>query len=1038
MPRENDVKIRVEFELKGQQALNQTKKALADLSKRSSKTGQDASKALKSITPAMEEVWQQTERLAEHWKTSFQQALPFAKKLGKGFRFAAEDTLQLAKAADTVANKYDVSFKRAYSALRKFGVGSKHTKAEVDKLADEAVKFANKWGISFQAAIQHQARLSSEVRKKSNDIKKSLNVVHSDVDKTAKVARKFSQRWGVSFKSAYNHVKKLSVAVKKDTRIVSHDVDKVSKVARTFAKNWGVSFDQAYKHVSKMGVGMTKTAKIVERDTKKMGTNLTFLAWHFRYLGSIFDRIGRQIVRSIKNVTMVSAELEESFLSIRTAAVMYGQDAERATAFSKELALTGLMPLIEAASSVKNLMITGIGLPELEKFAYRYLDVAFLMTSGMDEMQKSLEVISKSMLRGTLVLSADVTARMLWTETEKRLQKTLGVSMKELSARRKMMEILKTIEEKYAATLGFHQMEMETTRATMNRLNTAIALIKDSLGKALVPLVEAAAQSMAKLATYITIVIDTMGPMVPILMAVGVAVAFFVSKISWSIGILLSFAKIAGAASLALWKIYLPIIAVSAIVVGATYLWLKYSGALDKVKTSAAAIDSQLQQLKDTYQGLTDIGEDSIEADEDRALAHRRRVEDLEEDLERERSKGLWANQMTIKDLEKRLKRENEDWGRYMKGRGEASDTGNKGLLGGLTGLFGDVEDVTKAHSDKIKSLWNALGVGSFKEFQEGITDPLVWREMRNIVLGKLKDIGKAILEWWEDTIGDPLWRKIFVDEMARHILLVGDTIQAMFEGLFGSVGNAMAIITGTTFAAIFIKQFAVKMAAIGVAASSIGAGFGAKVGFAASAALTAALPATITVGIFLLTGAALTQAIRFRSEVQDIWDGVANLQRSTNELFDLHNQQLKEGIINAEEFKDTMDDVYRVEKQVISTAEEASEPLMKQFLKKIKVHDPIVAVEASVVTGIGKTFDFLKGIFKQYGGIVPGPIGKPMPIIAHGGERIVPSRDPSGGAITVNINNPSVRSEGDIQAIANQVKEILGQRNRFARLGAY
>ena len=122
----------------------------------------------------------------------------------------------------------------------------------------------------------------------------------------------------------------------------------------------------------------------------KLGSSVIIAAWQFRYLGNMFQKFSQQMVRGITDVVKVSAELQESFLSIDIAAVMFGQDVDRATKFVKELSLTGLIPLTAAADAVDNLMVTGIGLPEMERFTYRYLDVATLFTSGMDEMEKSI------------------------------------------------------------------------------------------------------------------------------------------------------------------------------------------------------------------------------------------------------------------------------------------------------------------------------------------------------------------------------------------------------------------------------------------------------------------------------------------------------------------------------------------------------------------------------------------------------------------------------------------------------------------------
>ena len=63
-------------------------------------------------------------------------------------------------------------------------------------------------------------------------------------------------------------------------------------------------------------------------------------------------------------------------------------------------------------------------------------------------------------------------------------------------------------------------------------------------------------------------------------------------------------------------------------------------------------------------------------------------------------------------------------------------------------------------------------------------------------------------------------------------------------------------------------------------------------------------------------------------------------------------------------------------------------------------------------------------------GGVVPGPIGSPQPIMAHGGERIVPAGGPSGGGggVTININT----GVGDPQAIARAVANALEDYNRL------
>lgn len=61
-------------------------------------------------------------------------------------------------------------------------------------------------------------------------------------------------------------------------------------------------------------------------------------------------------------------------------------------------------------------------------------------------------------------------------------------------------------------------------------------------------------------------------------------------------------------------------------------------------------------------------------------------------------------------------------------------------------------------------------------------------------------------------------------------------------------------------------------------------------------------------------------------------------------------------------------------------------------------------------------------------GGRVPGPMGAPVPIIAHGGETVVPAgMGGSGSGVTINIT----AGVGDPQAIARSVVDALRTYNR-------
>jgi len=65
-----------------------------------------------------------------------------------------------------------------------------------------------------------------------------------------------------------------------------------------------------------------------------------------------------------------------------------------------------------------------------------------------------------------------------------------------------------------------------------------------------------------------------------------------------------------------------------------------------------------------------------------------------------------------------------------------------------------------------------------------------------------------------------------------------------------------------------------------------------------------------------------------------------------------------------------------------------------------------------------------------ESGGFVDAPRGTAVPIIAHGGEMVIPAeqsgRMGGGSNINIVINNPSVRNDSDITNLRKQIDEVL------------
>lgn len=84
---------------------------------------------------------------------------------------------------------------------------------------------------------------------------------------------------------------------------------------------------------------------------------------------------------------------------------------------------------------------------------------------------------------------------------------------------------------------------------------------------------------------------------------------------------------------------------------------------VDKHDKTVRELKSQISDLEREYtKAINKINSNFKDNQEDEALAHRRKVEDIQREIDEEISKGLWADQTKIRNLERELARENEDY----------------------------------------------------------------------------------------------------------------------------------------------------------------------------------------------------------------------------------------------------------------------------------------------------------------------------------------------------------------------------------------
>ena len=140
-----------------------------------------------------------------------------------------------------------------------------------------------------------------------------------------------------------------------------------------------------------------------------------------------------------------------------------------------------------------------------------------------------------------------------------------------------------------------------------------------------------------------------------------------------------------------------------------------------------------------------------------------------------------------------------------------------------------------------------------------------------------------------------------------------------------------------------------------------------------------------------------------------------------------------------------SQDNMPQIEKEVKGPFQRITDVIAEAI---VKLGDWISKVkEAATIKTSKGDISFLSGIIgRQHGGIVPGSVGQPIPIMAHGGERITPrgsnieapfAGGGGGGGVTINMNGQIVMDTPErVKELAEAVIRILGRQNELARYG--
>lgn len=819
------------------------------------------------------------------------------------------------------------------------------------------------------------------------------------------------------------------------------------KVNQTGAK-------QTTKEIENLGKSTKSSMQQLRTSVKTASAELDDLGNKFRYLSLVSGVFAAGTTLAGKSFVESASKMEQSVIKLSAYSKIYTADFNDANKAAQDFASTGLVSVTEASTTLSNLLAMGLGLDKAKELMQGMLDTA--VTSKENLQDTFGEALIKSSQGMRIFQERQIDAVGINTQLNRVFKEygdTINKTTEQMSNAERYQAIYNYYTKEFANFSGAAAGAASTFGGTLNKLKNNIEQTKAALGNALIPAVGTVAEGIniatkrlrefaeahpaisasvmlgaAALAMFVA-VFATIGALVPMVVTgMGIATKAILAMASAS-------AVLAIKASLA------------ALIVGGLLVWIlkatgkweQWSNAIknvadtmskalnpirdtgeeieevsDKIAKSIKNISTSISLfIRDTQQDMTEwvfshdkkISDLRLQIEElsksyekstnkirdnykstmrDMSLSHTRRVEDLQREIDEEVSKGIWADQSRIRSLQRELDRENED---YALAQEEKTGTLEEQLANEeeiyddkLIKLQKELDaelELQKKHQTEINNIrqWGLAVLDEFEKKQQAINDK-----------------GVAFLDQLEELSSEAKKTAASIGEISTSNLEVADSFNEVKDKVEKSSKSIwqyiedwkMPILSVMSLLAVGLIAAFAKMssaAAIGfagaTAAGSVLAGLLAKI----------ALPVSIIVTFATVT-AAISEFSKLRQEQEAASQSLAKASEMNLQAQQMWNQKYYSGEITWNE--------------------------LQERLKSLGASNWSNTGSSSYVP------------YFQKGGIVPGSSNQEVPIIAHGGETVLPS---GVSPINININNPSVRSDEDIYAIAEQIKKIFSRQ---------
>ncbi len=743
------------------------------------------------------------------------------------------------------------------------------------------------------------------------------------------------------------------------------------------------------KAVSDLGKNTKTSMDTATKATQDTMGQLESLGNRFRYLSLVTGVFAAASIGMAKSFIDSAKEMEAATLRLGVFAESTGQSMSKAKDIALDLADTGLVSVAEASTSLANLLATGMNLDTAQTLLKRMLDTAVLSKESLtDTFGKALE---KSTLgirilqeRQVDAIGINFRADQVWRQ----YGKTIGKTSAQMTTQEKQMAIVNYLMKETERFVGGADLATQTFGGSLSKLSASFERMKAALGETLIPLVGTLsdtlswvtkkigelAQGNAALSSSLISGIVLFGTMTAAVATLGALVPMLLrgfKDLSFA-GLLAVATK--GATALA-W-----LLGISAAMGGLIYLILKVTGQWDKWRNS---ISSLTERIKAAINPMAQLGDTTAEADakiakqikklqENIKLATRDYLEDM----------GKWAKKHdeTVKDLRSQIKELETDYK-------IATDKIRKSFTDTMS-------DLSLSHTRKTEDLQREID----EEVSKGI-----WADQTRI-----RELKLALKRENEDYALSTEEKAANRDEnLASEEEKLNDRLVKLQADLNKELelekNNAALVAWARTQP--FLDELKERTRAY-------------EERIAQYREELAEIQSTSSAGADALSK--LTAAF-------------SNVSGAANEPI-TKIQQLRDEAEKAKQKADSLGTAWGLAGLSIRTSIETYIlPSLKTLATKLSETTAVKTVGGMQILplqiaklGIANIMNFFKSLLGfQYGGIIPGTPNQAVPIMAHGGETVLPY---GTSPITININNPSVRDDQDIYRIADAVKQVISR----------